>query len=261
MVIAFELGALVRCVGVLFAVCLCGAVAAAGSPARAQTSATDLPLTDELSGGTQPAQFLLFAGFDIWHFSIAGYGGVQFATDGLDNDGFIARLFVAESRERYRTPSRTFTTDIARLSVLPGWRIKRGDVEIKLFGGLDLEHRGQTPAITGAPTRGAQFGLRTAAEIWWEPTPDIMLASSAYLSTIDTSHGGRAAAGWRLLDSFWIGPESSVSRDQFSTQYRFGAHLTGFKLAELEWSAAAGYLTDSLHRDGVYGRIGVLLRH
>ena len=67
-------------------------------------------------------------------------------------------------------------------------------------------------------------------------------------------------SGVRVLDQFWIGPEISASRDDFSQQYRIGAHLTGFKLAVFEWSAAAGYVTDSFHRSGIYGRIGVLTR-
>ena len=58
-----------------------------------------------------------------------------------------------------------------------------------------------------------------------------------------------------MFDQFWAGPEISASSDAFSTQYRAGAHLTGFKLDALEWSAAVGYVTDSYHRSGVYGRI------
>ena len=99
-----------------------------------------------------------------------------------------------------------------------------------------------------------------ATELWWEPMPEIMLASAFSASTNATSHSARAAAGWRLFDQFWMGPEISASRDEFSAQYRIGAHLTGFRLAALEWSAAAGYVTDSFHRGGVYGRIGVLTR-
>jgi hypothetical protein len=63
-----------------------------------------------------------------------------------------------------------------------------------------------------------------------------------------------------VLDRFWAGPEISASGDAFSQQVRIGAHLTGFRLDALEWSAAVGYVTDSYHRSGVYGRIGVLTR-
>ena len=40
-----------------------------------------------------------------------------------------------------------------------------------------------------------------------------------------------------------------------------GAHVTGFKTGMLEWSVATGYVEDSFHRSGIYGRIGVLTRH
>jgi hypothetical protein len=32
------------------------------------------------------------------------------------------------------------------------------------------------------------------------------------------------------------------------------------KTAAFEWSLAVGYVQDSFHRDGIYGRIGVLTR-
>jgi Cellulose biosynthesis protein BcsS len=79
-------------------------------------------------------------------------------------------------------------------------------------------------------------------------------------STNATSYSARAAAGWRVLDRYWAGPEISASSDAFSKQVRIGAHLTGFRFDALEWSVAAGYVTDSFHRSGVYGRIGVLTR-
>ena len=45
-----------------------------------------------------------------------------------------------------------------------------------------------------------------------------------------------------------------------ASKFEIGAHLTGFRFDALEWSAAVGYVTDSYHRGGVYGRIGVLTR-
>ena len=73
-------------------------------------------------------------------------------------------------------------------------------------------------------------------------------------------YSARAAAGWRLFDRFWIGPEVSVSTDRFSTQYRIGTHLTGFKTGMLEWSVGAGLVEDSFDRSGIYGRVSALFR-
>jgi hypothetical protein len=244
----------------LVALVAAGAILAGGGCGIAQTAAVDRPLIDDLSGGARPEAFLLYSGFDIWRDGRSFYAGLQWAADGLNNDGFIARLLMAEGVERYRTPTATFTTDIFRASVLPGWRIKRGEFEFKLFAGLDFENHNLTPDTVSARLRGPHPGLRIAAETWTEPIPELMLATSFYATTIGGGYGARGAAGVRVLDQFWVGPELSGSADEFSRQVRIGAHLTGMKAAELELSAAAGYLADSYHRSGLYARIGLLTR-
>jgi hypothetical protein len=237
------------------AVLACGA-----DRALTQALEPDTPPSDGLSGGTKVERVLLYGGFDIWRFGRTGYGGFYWAPDGLNNDGFIARLFISHGVERYDAGSRRFNTTIVRASPLAGWRLKHGDFEIKVFAGPELENRVLTPDVPTAKIRGTHIGARVAAELWWEPTPELMLTSAFSASTNAVSHSARAAAGWRAFDQFWAGPEISASGDEFSQQLRIGAHLTGFKLAAFEWSVAAGYVQDSFHRGGVYGRIGVLTR-
>lgn len=247
--------------GALRALCVAVAVMACGAGrALAQSSAIDPLPPDDLSGGSQPEHFLLFSGVDIWRFGFTGYSGIQWAPNTLNNDGFIVRLFLSEGFERYTTPNQRFDTTIFRSSLLPGWRFKRGNFEVRIFAGPALENQIPTPDIPGVKLRGTHFGAHTAAELWWEPTPSIMLASSFSATTIGTEYSARGAAGWRLFDSFWAGPEISASGDEFSKQYRVGAHLTGFRTAAVEWSVAAGFVEDSFNRSGVYGRIGVLTR-
>jgi hypothetical protein len=245
----------------LRACCVAAAVLAGGaSRALAQALEPDTPQPDGLSGGTKVERVLLYAGFDIWRFGRTGYGGFYWAPDGLNNDGFITRLFVSDGVERYDAGAKRFNTTIVRAAPLAGWRFSQGKFELKVFAGPELENRVLTPDIPTAEFRGTHIGARGAAELWWEPMPEMMLTSAFSASTNAASHSVRAAAGWRVLDQFWAGPEISASGDVFSQQYRIGAHLTGFKLDALEWSAAAGYVQDSLHRSGVYGRIGVLTR-
>jgi Cellulose biosynthesis protein BcsS len=245
----------------LRACCVVTAVLACGAErALAQALDPDTPPSDGLSGGTKVERVLLYAGFDIWRFGRTGYGGFYWAPDGLNNDGFITRLFVSGGVERYDAGSRRFNTTIVRASPLAGWRLKQNDFELKVFAGPELENRALTPDVPTAKFRGTQLGARVAVELWWEPTLELMLASAFSASTNATSRSARAAAGWRVFDKFWAGPEISASSDDFSQQYRIGAHLTGFRLAPFEWSAAAGYVTDSFGRNGVYGRIGVLTR-
>jgi hypothetical protein len=246
--------------GALRVLCVVAAVLACGNRALAQALEPDTPPADGLSGGTKVERVLLYAGFDIWRYGRTGYGGFYWAPDGLNNDGFITRLFVSRGVERYDAGARRFSTDIVRAAPLAGWRLSQGTLELKVFAGPELENRVLTPDVPTATYRGTQLGARVATELWWEPVPELMLTSAFSASTNATSHSARAAAGWRVSDRFWTGPEISASGDAFSKQVRIGAHLTGFRLDALEWSVAAGYVTDSFHRSGVYGRIGVLTR-
>jgi hypothetical protein len=231
-----------------------------GGHALAQALEPDTPQPDGLSGGTKVERVLLYSGFDIWRAGRGFYGGFYWAPDGLNNDGFITRLFISRGVERYDAGSRRFNTTIVRAAPLAGWRFSQGTLEMKVFAGPELENRVLTPDIPAAEFRGIHIGARAAAELWWEPMPELMLTSAFSASTNAASHSARVAAGWRMFDQFWAGPEISASGDEFSTQYRIGVHLTGFKMAPFEWSAAAGFVTDSYHRSGVYGRIGVLTR-
>ncbi|MDR6303679.1 hypothetical protein GGQ85_001373 [Nitrobacter vulgaris] len=219
------------------------------------------PLTDNLSGGSRPERFLFFSGIDLWSNGLAGYNGMLLAPKGdLNNDGFLVRLFMSDNLERYDTATQRFTTNIFRASALPGWRTKRGDLEIRVFAGPTLEIRGVKPDVQTGKLSGSRFGGQLASELWWEPTPAMMVAASGAITTIYSVYSARAAAGWRLFDRFWIGPEVSVSTDRFSTQYRIGTHLTGFKTGMLEWSVGAGLVEDSFDRSGIYGRVSALLR-
>lgn len=246
--------------GALRACCVAAAVACGADRALAQALEPDTPQPDGLSGGAKAERVLLYSGFDIWRHGRAAYGGFYWAPDGLNNDGFITRLFVSRGVERYDAGSRRFDTTITRAAPLAGWRFSQDKLELKVFAGPELENRVLTPDVPSAALRGTHIGARVATELWWEPMPELMLTSAFSASTNAASHSARAAAGVRVFDQFWAGPEISASRDDFSQQYRVGAHLTGFRLAVFEWSAAAGYVTDSFHRNGIYGRIGVLTR-
>jgi len=226
----------------------------------------DVPLRAELAPGPQliggrAPTVLLFGGYDVWREGVAAYGGVEWSATPHADHGFILRLPVSETTERFRPPGRTYTTDFIRAAVLPGWRFKRDGFELKLFAGPDFESRTLAPDLVGTRWRGAHGGIRVAVEGWAEPTSDTMLSAAFYASTIAGSYGARLAAGWRAYGSPWIGPEISGSCDEFSRQTRIGIHLTGLTLAALEWSAAGGAVRDSFGRSGVYTRLSGSLRH
>ncbi|MFT4276335.1 MAG: cellulose biosynthesis protein BcsS [Rhodopseudomonas sp.] len=205
-------------------------------------------------------QALLFGGQDVWRNGVSLYGGAEWSGSNSGDNGWVIRLQASEAFERYQATHFVYVSDISRASVLAGWRFKIGAFELKILAGPDLEHRASTPDIRDKRWRGSHGGLRLALDGWAEPTPDTMLAYSFYATTVASSYGARIAAGWRVLDMLWWGPEMSGSADEFSRQTRIGLHLSGLRIAAMEWSAAAGYVRDSFGRAGVYTRVGASLR-
>ncbi len=136
------------------------------------------------------------------------------------------------------------------VQVLPGWRIKRGDAEFKFFMGPDIQLHRLSPDDPDNKLRGRSFGLRVAAELWYEPTADMMIAADVSLSSIATSDTARVAYGWQVLNDMlggiYVGPELQYFGSDGYQQLRLGAHLTTLKTADIEWSAAAGWARDWL---------------
>lgn len=147
-------------------------------------------------------------------------------------------------------------------AIMPGWRFRRGALITTVFAGLDLQDHRLTPTDPSAGLNGRYAGLRVGFELWYEPTPQTMLTADASVSTIGTSYNARAAFGWRVFDRYYLGPEVQgfAAGDNYR-QYRAGMHVTGFKTKEVEWSAGLGWATDNDERDGIYGKLGLLLRH
>lgn len=250
-----------RCVGRVYAFGVAVAALLGGNtPAIADPLTDLLPAASHLSGGAYPEKFLYFSGFDLWRSGGSFYGGLQWAPGGLNQDGFTLKLLVAEGTYRYLSGGTNIRGTGLLASILPGWRVKRDNIEVKLFAGLDLQNHRFSPDDPANGLRGDHAGLRVGADLWWEPTPTLMIASSISGSTIGTNFSIRGAAGWRVEDRFWVGPEAETSGDQVYRQYRVGAHVTSLKWSAFEWSLGAGYVEDNSHRSGLYGRISVLTR-
>jgi hypothetical protein len=211
---------------------------------------------------------ILFSGRDLWRNGAFTYGGLLVAPNGFDDDGLLLKVLLSSGVYRYAAGdlggARVIGAEAAA-QVLPGWRIKRRGVEFKVFLGPDWERHWLWPDDPGNRVRGAQFGLRFAAELWTEPTPDTMLTGDLSLSSIATNWSGRLAGGWRVLDDlfedgFYVGPEVQYFGADGYRHLRVGAHLTGLKADSHEWSAALGWARDSDGVSSPYARINVTTR-
>jgi hypothetical protein len=205
------------------------------------------------------AHALFFSGTDLWRNGLFSHAGFLWAFRGLNEDGPVFKLLLNTGIYRYNSGGVEIAGRELMGSVLPGWRWHRPGLEVTVFGGLDVQDHRFSPDDPGNRLRGTHAGVRAGFEAWYEPLPNGMVTAAASLSTVGASYWTRAAAGWRVFD-VWLGPELHACGDDTYHQFRFGAHVTSLHWLGYEWSAGAGWVTDSDRRDGAYGRIGVLFR-
>lgn len=220
--------------------------------------------SDPLRAADEDAHLLLFSGRDIWRNGAFAHGGMVIAPAGLEDDGFLLKLLLSGGFYRYNAGSlgggRVLGREIT-LQAMPGFRVKRGDLETKVYVGVDTEHHRLWPDDPSNALRGRAFGARFSFEIWYNPTPATMLAMDGSLSSIATNQSGRIAFGWRVVDDqFYFGPEIAGFASEGYRHLRLGLHVTGLKTDHTEWSAAGGWARDSDGRASPYLRLGLLQR-
>jgi hypothetical protein len=216
---------------------------------------------EETTNGAQAEHVLLFSGFDLWRGGGFIHGGALWSPQGLDASGFTFKLLLGGGSYRYRSGDIGIRGQELMASALPGWRFKGDRFELTIFGGIDMQSHRLLPDDPGNRLRGDRGGVRTGADLWYEPAPSLMATASISASSIGSSVWSRAAAGWRMPGVGWIGPEVSGFTDGHYREVRAGGHVTAFTTGPLEWSFGAGYARNSDRRAGAYGHIGILTRH
>ncbi len=221
-----------------------------------------LPRPASAGGDDDEAHAILFSGRDFWRNGGFLYGGLLIAPGGFERDGVMLKLLYSAGLYRYNADNLGGAEVVGAEvlgAVMPGWRIKRGPVEMKFFFGPELQYHRLWPDDPANRLRGREIGLRLATELWAEPTSTTMVAADASLSSIGSNYAARLAFGWRLFDQFYGGPESQVYGGDGYAQLRFGLHVTSLKTeGDVEWSAAAGWAIDCDHRSSPYLRLNMM---
>ena len=247
------------------ALCLAASDAAADRAAEDQ----DTHILNALDRAPPPqsqdsARLLLFSTTDLWRHGGFSHGGLLWTPNGLDRDGPVLKLMLGGGAYRYNSGALGNTDVAGRLiagSVSPGWRFVRERFTATVFVGYDFQQHRLSPDDPSAGLRGSYHGARAGFELWYQPTATTMLAADASVSTTGPSYNARIAAGLRAFDTFYVGPElqAFAAGDNYR-QFRAGLHVTGLRAGDWEWSAGAGWATDSDDRSGAYGKLGVLSR-
>jgi hypothetical protein len=122
---------------------------------------------------------ILFSGRDVWRNGAFIHGGLLIAPDPIDRDGMLVKALFSGGLYRYNAGSlggqRVIGAETT-LQVLPGFQVKRGDLEAKFFMGLDAEEHRLWPDDPSNNLRGHAFGMRVATDLWYEPTAKTMAA-------------------------------------------------------------------------------------
>jgi hypothetical protein len=215
---------------------------------------------EAMQSGREDSRYLFFSGTNLWRDGSFLHGGLLVSPGGLDNDGFMFEAVISGGSYRYRSgalgDAQVYGREFGAV-IAPGWRFKRDALEIKAFAGRSYRLSPDDPA---AGLRGHHTGAHGALNVWYEPTPGTMAAADASFSSVGKNVSARGAFGWRVLDKFYLGPETEAFVCQDYRQYRLGFHVTGFKTGTVEWSGAIGWAKDSDSRTGAYFRAGRLTR-
>jgi len=131
---------------------------------------------------------------------------------------------------------------------------------VSVFAGPVVQNYQLMPNDPGSHLRGFYVGGQFAAELWYQPTANIMTAVSGTIASIGPTGSLRAAFGFQVFEPMFIGPETQAIWCGDFQEIQFGAHLTGIRLGALEWSVGSGWSMTSDHRRGPYLRVGVNAR-
>ncbi len=214
------------------------------------------------TAGPDGRSFLLFAGTDLWRDGAFLHGGLLWSPGGFDADGFTLKLLLAGGGYTY--PSGGLHTDVdgtlVSASALPGWRVISDGITITLYAGPMIQDYRLSPYDPGSLLHGFYSGAQIAADVWYQPSPASMVAINGTIASIAAIGTMRAAVGWQFDQPFFVGPEAQALWCIDYQQWRLGAHVTGFRLDGLDWSASAGWAVESIGRAGPYLRLGVNTR-
>src|SRR5262249_40015066 len=155
--------------------------------------------------------------------------GMLWSPAGLNEEGFTLKLLLSGGVYSYISSTLDDSTVLSRqysVTAMYGWRIKRPNYQLTVFAGFDLQDFKSYPFDPNAHLIGRYLGPRAAFELWYEPSPTMMLAADGSVSAISAGDYARIAYGWRLFDKFYFGPEAQLYYTEPYSHKRVGVHVT-----------------------------------
>jgi hypothetical protein len=174
---------------------------------------------------------------------------------GPATNGFRTLLKIGASQEEANHLRPRGVTYKNEAQTLLGYEWRIGDSFLSLYAGSDFESELRVEARTIQWSR--RYGARLHADLWANPTPDMMLQASAYASSLNGRVWGRLAPGWLLTQGLHVGPEIEAYRERDYSKLRLGLHLTGLRLLGANWRLSGGWQRTSDRPSEPYATVGL----
>ena len=177
----------------------------------------------------------------------------------LDEEGFIIMGTTGASRRNERTVESWGISKVSHLSseasLLLGYQWKTESAVVAVFVGPEMDHRrkivdGHMPRVE-RPT----FGGRLLAEVWAHPSDTTLATGTLLVGTAPLRLWARHQYGWRVWDSFYVGPEVVLSLEEDSGEARLGLHVTGFEIGGYTFNISGGLLLREDREPGGYAAL------
>lgn len=207
---------------------------------------------------------LVFGSLDSGPGQMFSGAGVKYAPFGpLDQSGF--RLLARAGAGQWQDKAKPLSAQ----TKIEGYALAGGDQmtgrgTIGIYVGPELAFAMPAGgARNAAAAKGAmRKGLRIQAEIWDHPTPETLFQLSGAISSAKGEIWVRKALGHSLvslhpsLDAF-AGPEAETTVAAGYSKWRFGLHVTGARLFNVQFRVSAGREQASDKLRGVYVAAGM----
>jgi hypothetical protein len=217
-------------------------------------AAADMPLKASLATPEKIEYGNLYFGVD-WtsHRSLAGYIGVLYAPNGMEQSGLRLSAFGLSGRYSYQGDTEQFRGKFVSTDALVGWSHVFNNGALTLAVGVNYQDHRVTPSDPANTVQGSKIGFKVQGDLWVNPTSKtLVFLLGSYSTAFDTYYGvGRLGYDFAGAGVF-VGPEVGGQGNDRTDQFRLGAHVSGITLGAAKLGVSSGWMRERGEGGGWY---------
>jgi len=209
-------------------------------------AAADMPLKAPAPAPEKIEYGNLYFGVD-WtsHRSLAGYMGVLYAPNGMEQSGLRLSAFGLTGRYRYQGDAETFRGKFVSSDALVGSSHVFNNGALTLAVGVNYQDHSVTPFDPSNSVQGAKTGFKVQGDLWVNPTPKTLVYLLGSYSTAFDTYYAIGRLGYDLAGSgAFVGPEVGGQGNDRTDQLRLGAHVSGISLGTAKLGVSGGWVRE-----------------